>query len=174
MGSSGRTSRRVRWFGALTLALGGAAFAAVFLAPGPGGTGAAGAQVAASLPEAARGGAERAVFPICSGSNRVTCVVDGDTIWYRGTKIRIADIDTPETFRPSCERERMIGERATRRLQELLNEGAFTLALPPSGRETDRYGRALRVVLRGGESLGQRLVREGLAMRWGGPRREWC
>lgn len=181
----------MRWFGALMVALPAAAFLGVFFAPGPRGSIDAGAQVAASVPgasalEEAAGGAgngradrsanraERAFFPICSGSRRVTCVVDGDTIWYRGTKIRIADIDTPETFRPGCERERMVGERATRRLQELLNSGAFTLEPNPDGRDTDRYGRALRVVVRGGESLGERLVREGLAERWGGPRREWC
>ena len=168
MGSFGKGSRSgrlfgARWFGVAMVALPAAVFAAVFLAPGP-----AESQVAAPP------GAERAFFPICSGSPRVTCVVDGDTIWYRGTKIRIADIDTPETFRPSCERERRIGKRATRRLQELLNAGEFALAPSPSGRDTDRYGRALRVVLRDGESLGEALVSEGLAHRWGGPRREWC
>ncbi|AOL24794.1 Endonuclease YncB, thermonuclease family [Erythrobacter litoralis] len=186
MGSFGKGSRRShlrlvtsnrqprgRWFGAVMVALPGAAFLGLFFAPGPGGSNDAGAQVSAGMPGAARG-AERAFFPICAGSRRVTCVVDGDTIWYRGTKIRIADIDAPEVSRPSCPREAALGERATRRLQELLNAGEFTLAPSPSGRETDRYGRALRVVLRDGKSLGEALVREGLAMRWGGPRREWC
>ncbi len=31
---------------------------------------------------------------------RRTCVVDGDTIWLEGVKIRIADIDTPEISQP--------------------------------------------------------------------------
>lgn len=117
---------------------------------------------------------EAALFPVCSGSGRVTCVVDGDTIWYRGTKIRIADIDTPEITRPACEEERILGRRATERMRELLNAGSFRLDLPPDGRTRDRYGRELRIVTRGGQSLGNVLVSEGLAARWGGPRRSWC
>src|SRR5690348_2051031 len=31
-------------------------------------------------------------FERCSGPERSTCVVDGDTFWLEGTKIRIADI----------------------------------------------------------------------------------
>lgn len=117
---------------------------------------------------------ERAQFEPCVGSGRVTCIVDGDTIWYRGTKIRIADIDTPEVSRPACAREARLGDAATARMRALLNEGAFTLAANPQGRKTDRYGRALRVAMRDGESLGMTLVREGLAEKWGGPRRNWC
>jgi endonuclease YncB( thermonuclease family) len=117
---------------------------------------------------------ERALFPRCSGPVRVTCVVDGDTIWYRGTKIRIADIDTPEISQPGCPQERALGERASERLRELLNAGSFGLDLPPDGRSEDRYGRALRVVTRNGESLGEVLVREGLAARWGGGKPRWC
>jgi endonuclease YncB( thermonuclease family) len=116
----------------------------------------------------------RALFPLCAGPVRVTCVVDGDTIWYRGTKIRIADIDTPEVSQPGCPAERALGLAATRRLRELLGAGPFGLAPPPDGRTRDRYGRELRIVTRGGKSLGSVLVREGLAARWGGPKRAWC
>lgn len=119
-------------------------------------------------------GQQRALFPVCAGQSRVTCVVDGDTIWLRGTKIRLADIDTPEVFSPGCPREAALGRRATERLRELLNAGPFTLLPPPDGRLEDRYGRQLRIAHRGGESLGEVLVREGLAERWGGPRRAWC
>ena len=31
-------------------------------------------------------------FERCSGPERSTCVLDGDTFWLEGTKIRIADI----------------------------------------------------------------------------------
>jgi endonuclease YncB( thermonuclease family) len=34
-------------------------------------------------------------FAVC-GLIRHTCVIDGDTIWLEGVKIRVADIDTPE------------------------------------------------------------------------------
>ena len=122
----------------------------------------------------AGGESERALFPLCSGPVRVTCVVDGDTIWYRGAKIRLADIDTPEVTQPACQREAALGRQATERLRALLNAGAFTLEPPPGGRTRDRFGRELRLVKRGGQSLGEVLVREGLASRWGGPRRTWC
>ena len=115
---------------------------------------------------------ERAHFSLCSGAVRRTCVIDGDTFWYRGEKIRIADINAPETSTPHCPAEAELGERATRRLASLLNAGAFTLEA--SDRETDRYGRTLRTVTRGGESLGGELVAEGLAESWKGYRGDWC
>jgi endonuclease YncB( thermonuclease family) len=116
---------------------------------------------------------EAARFGPCTAAPRVTCVVDGDTFWYRGAKIRIADINTPETGRPGCPREAALGHAATERLTALLNAGPFTLAPWPE-RDRDRYGRLLRTVTRGGESLGATLVREGLAEEWRGRRGGWC
>ncbi len=117
---------------------------------------------------------ETARFARCSGPVRKTCVVDGDTFWYRGTKIRIADINTPETSKPECREEARLGAKATERLIVLLNEGPFTLQPGGDGREKDRYGRALRIVTREGRSLGTILVDEGLAERWQGRRGTWC
>lgn len=111
-------------------------------------------------------------FTICDGPIRTTCVVDGDTFWFRGDKIRIADIDAPEIFSPHCEDEKHVGEIARRRLLELMNAGGFSLQ--PGWRDTDRYGRKLRTVTRDSQSLGETLVEEGLARRWGEPRRDWC
>lgn len=54
----------------------------------------------------------------------------------------------------------------------LMNAGAFSLE--EADRESDRYGRLLRVVVRGGESVGAVLVAEGLARRWDGARHPWC
>ena len=115
---------------------------------------------------------EQGDFSICSRSGRITCVVDGDTIWYRGDKIRISDINTPEVSRPSCAYEAELGERATNRLLALLNEGPFTLER--EGRDLDRYGRQLRIIRRDGRSLGDVLVEEGLAEVWQGRRGDWC
>jgi endonuclease YncB( thermonuclease family) len=42
------------------------------------------------------------------------------------------------------------------------------------GRDEDIYGRKLRVIERGGRSLADTLVAEGLARRWDGARRSWC
>jgi len=112
-------------------------------------------------------------FELCTGPVRVTCVVDGDTFWLDSHKIRIADIDTPEVSEPKCQSEYELGMRATYRLRELLNGGAFELRSIP-GRDQDQYGRLLRVVVRGGRSLGDQLVREGLARTWTGRREPWC
>lgn len=145
-----------------------AAFAAAFLWDGapPG--------LAFDLPaiRPAASDREAARFAQCSGAVRANCVVDGDTFWYRGEKIRIADINTPETSEPKCAREAELGAKATARLTELLNAGAFSLET--GNRDRDRYGRALRVVTRGGKSLGAALEREGLAEHWQGTRGEWC
>lgn len=111
-------------------------------------------------------------FVLCDGPVRVNCVVDGDTFWFRGDKIRIADIDAPEIFSPHCHDERSIGEASRDRLLELLNGGSFTLVA--GRRDTDRFGRKLRTVTRHGRSLGEMLVEEGLARRWNAPRRDWC
>jgi endonuclease YncB( thermonuclease family) len=113
-----------------------------------------------------------AAFALCAEPPRTTCVVDGDTFWLAGEKIRIADINAPETHQAACPAEREHGERAKRRLLALLNAGPFELAI--EGRSQDRYGRALRVVKRNGVSLGERLVAEGLAEEWKGRRGDWC
>jgi endonuclease YncB( thermonuclease family) len=126
----------------------------------------------AATPHPATADRETARFALCSGPHRVTCVVDGDTFWYRGQKIRIADINAPEVSHPACRREAALGERATGRLLALLNQGPFTLQ--PYQRDRDRYGRLLRTVTRDGASVGEALVREGLAETWKGYRGNWC
>jgi endonuclease YncB( thermonuclease family) len=66
----------------------------------------------------------------------------------------------------------VLADRATGRLLALLNEGAFTLE--PGALDRDRYGRLLRTVTRSGASVGEELVREGLAEQWKGYRGNWC
>ncbi len=114
----------------------------------------------------------RATFPYCGDARRVNCVVDGDTFWLEGEKIRISDIDTPELSPPRCEAERVKGEAAKRRLQELLNAGPFSLV--SGSRDEDQHGRKLRTVTRDGRSIGDMMTEEGLARRWDGARRSWC
>lgn len=113
-----------------------------------------------------------ATFALCTELPRITCVVDGDTFWLNGEKVRLADVNAPETHSAGCAAERELGHKATRRLIVLLNSGPFNLET--EGRATDRYGRALRVAKRGGRSLGEQLVDEGLAEPWRGRRSDWC
>jgi micrococcal nuclease len=121
---------------------------------------------------AVAGDTETASFSFCQSGGGFNCVVDGDTIYYQGSKIRIADIDTPETHDAQCDVEQARGDAATQRLIALVNAGPFSLER--IDRDEDRYGRKLRVVTRDGESLGGVLVDEGLARWYAGGRRSWC
>jgi micrococcal nuclease len=121
---------------------------------------------------ALQGPGSTGTFLLCAERRQANCVVDGDTIWHRGVKIRLADIDTPEVFSPQCAAEAALGRQATERLLELINAGPFQVVR--SDRDADRYGRKLRILERAGRSLGDTLVAEGLARRWDGARRSWC
>ena len=114
-----------------------------------------------------------ASFTLCAEAYQANCVIDGDTIRYNGERVRLEDIDAPETHDPKCDSELALGERATQRLLELLNSAPFDLA-QRGDRGTDIYGRSLRTVERNGESLGGILVSEGLARPWDGARHPWC
>ena len=114
----------------------------------------------------------RASFGFCHTGGGTNCVVDGDTLWLGGEKIRVADIDAPETHEPRCAEEAALGSRATQRLRQLLNGGA--VSVQAIDRDEDRYGRKLRVVLVDGQSVGDTLVGEGLARSYDGGRRPWC
>jgi len=123
--------------------------------------------------EAAQQTSAQSAFRKCTNRARVNCVVDGDTLWLRGEKIRVADIDTPEISQPKCASELALGNRATQRLIDLVNDGPFELRAWPE-RDEDSYGRKLRVLVRDGRSLGDILVSEGLARTWSGRREPWC
>ena len=100
---------------------------------------------------------------------RVTCVHDGDSFIIERERIRIADIDTPE-LEGQCAYERNLAVNARNRLVELLNEEPFEIRRQGE----DRYGRTLAVIINGRGSIGNQLVREGLARTWSGRREPWC
>ena len=113
-----------------------------------------------------------AALVICPTGPRDNCVHDGDTFWLDGERVRIADIDTPE-LNGECDAEKTLAIAARNRLLAMLNEGQFELH-PIPGRDRDQYGRLLRAVVRGGQSIGDRLVAEGFARTWSGRREPWC
>ena len=108
----------------------------------------------------------------CGGGKRVTCVVDGDTIWLEGEKFRLQGFDTPETTTNFCggERERRLGDKATARLIQLLDGGEFTFRRNGE----DRYGRTLADFYVDGLEVGDTLISEGLARRWPDGPEFWC
>jgi len=101
---------------------------------------------------------------------RYTCIVDGDTLWYRGEKMRLMDVDTPE-LDADCPRERELAVHATERFLSLANTGV--IAITRYG--LDDYGRTLVRVETSSGMAGHVLLSEGLADRFGdGIRPNWC
>jgi endonuclease YncB( thermonuclease family) len=120
----------------------------------------------------ARNDGVRASFSYCKWGGGTNCVVDGDTFYIGGAKVRIADIDAPETHDYRCRSELELGERAARELQTLLNSGAVTMT--SIDRNRDVYGRLLRNVQVNGRDVGAVLISDGVARAYAGGRRPWC
>jgi endonuclease YncB( thermonuclease family) len=113
-----------------------------------------------------------AQFGFCHNGGGTNCVVDGDTFYVNGDKVRIAGIDTPETHPPRCAEEARLGEAATEKLHALLNSGAVTMT--SVDRDRDTYGRLLRNVQVDGADVGEALIADGVAREYGSGRRGWC
>ena len=111
-------------------------------------------------------------FGYCKWGGGTNCVVDGDTFYLNGAKVRIADIDAPETHDYHCRSELELGERAARELQALLNSGAVTMT--SIDRDRDVYGRLLRNVRVNGQDVGKTLISAGFARAYASGRRPWC
>lgn len=118
------------------------------------------------------GGSIRGAFVYCKWGGGTNCVVDGDTFYLNGDKVRIAGIDAPETHDYGCASELQLGEQAALQLQALLNSGAVTMTR--IDRDRDAYGRLLRNVAVDGRDVGEALIAAGVAREYGGGRRGWC
>jgi len=98
-------------------------------------------------------------------------IIDGDTISIGGQRIRIANIDAPETHPSRCPEEARLGLAATQKLRELLRSGSVTM----SGTGHDQYGRELRYVQVDGQDVGETMIAAGLARSYsGGKKQGWC
>ena len=118
-------------------------------------------------------------FTRCGRGRGFACVIDGDTFKLGSRKFRIAGINAPELNSPRCPAEKELAEKATAKLQQILNEGEFVMVANRFDR-TDRYGRELRRLSRslpGGEtrSIGAELREAGLAHPYlGSLEPGWC
>lgn len=112
-------------------------------------------------------------FTPCGPGRGPACVVDGDTFKLGDRMIRITGIDAPELRAPNCSGEAVLARKSADRLLTLLNEGEFEMVAHRLQRR-DRHGRDLMVVQRSGQSIGARLIDEGLAHRYIGSKRSWC
>jgi endonuclease YncB( thermonuclease family) len=108
---------------------------------------------------------------------RVTRVVDGDTVDLvcadtGRERARLVGYDTPEVFSPGCREERRLGTLAAQRL-ERLQATAERVEIRRLG--FDGYDRRLVRIAIDGTDISQRMVAEGLAVRYNGGRRiNWC
>ena len=117
-------------------------------------------------------------FSRCGIGRAHACVIDGDTFKLGKRKVRIIGIDAPETHPARCPQEARLGERATARLQELLNQGPFEMVAPAYG-DHYKYGRDLRTVQRrlsdgSYQSIASEMRESGLAHRYTGFKTGWC
>jgi endonuclease YncB( thermonuclease family) len=96
-------------------------------------------------------------FPICGSGKRITCVVDGDTVWFGGVKYRFEEIDTPEKGDlAECMQEGLQAIEATKRLAEILSTHEFRIERSGS----DRYRRVLARFRIGMTTAGEMLISE--------------
>lgn len=97
--------------------------------------------------------------------------IDGDNLRIEGVNVRLIGLDAPELYRPKCEAERRLAEKAQKRLWVLVM-GPDVLACFNG---TDRYGRPLARVYAAGVDVAEILISVGYARPYdGGKRRSWC
>lgn len=107
-------------------------------------------------------------------SGRVASVTDGDTFRLgSGERIRIADIDAPESQRgqAKCSAELSRGRAASSRARAMLAGQAVSFV-----RVGKSYKRTVARVRIEGHDLGEMLVEAGVAQPWlrGMPKPDWC
>jgi endonuclease YncB( thermonuclease family) len=99
-----------------------------------------------------------------AGRAEEVSILDGDTLVWRGERVRLHGIDAPESDQ-SCTvngREYPCGEKATQWLVEKI--GNKEVRCESRGR--DRYGRLLAICFAGEKNLNRGLVEAGLALAY--------
>ena len=114
-----------------------------------------------------------AEFTICGPGSGAGCVIDGGDFRLGDRTIGIIGIDAPNLVHPKCPAEAALARKSAERLAQLLNQGPFDMIAHRLQR-TDRHGRVLMVIERGGESVGWQLMDVGLAHRYLGVKKSWC
>lgn len=128
------------------------------------------------LPEPAQAQPRPQIAKCVPGQARTAdeyCLVDGDTIWIDGEKLRMEGYDTPEPQTHICggEAEVALAHRASDRVIELLNSHNWTVEYG----ERDNTGTRTLVTIRiGGRDIGDILIEEGLARSWPDGDESWC
>lgn len=115
-------------------------------------------------------------FGVCS-SAPVTSddvrVIDGDTIrvHHQRPDVRLVGLNAPETRRAQCEAERILGDKATARVRDLVRSSQLDFefvacACSPGteGTLSCNYGRRCGILKANGRDIGAILISENLAV----------
>ena len=100
----------------------------------------------------------------------VVSVIDGDTIRVsingRREKVRLIGLDAPESKKPGVQVQ-CFAQKASSKMQSLVQSRSVRLAADPTQDDRDRYGRLLRHVFTlDGRSVAQELIRGGFAREY--------
>lgn len=100
-------------------------------------------------------------------------VIDGDTIDVRGTRVRVANLDTPDIgSHAKCAAERQLGEASKRHAIQLVRSAKRVEIVRPE--RLDRYGRTVAHISLDGRDFGEMMLRAGQARPWRGRSSNWC
>ena len=106
------------------------------------------------------------------------CVVDGDTIWFYGSNLRLKAFDTPEPVAHNSKcpggqtrTEAQLADVASARLLELINTRPFTVEQYGVDTTGNRWEGTVRI---DGRDVGDILIEEGLATPWPDGALFWC
>jgi endonuclease YncB( thermonuclease family) len=100
-------------------------------------------------------------------------VIDGDTVrlFHRQPDVRLVGFNAPETKRAQCDTEHQLGDKATRRVRDLLRDGpldfvavACSCKAGTAGTRFCNYGRSCGTLKVAGKDVGEILIAEGLAV----------
>lgn len=108
-------------------------------------------------------------MPLCGGGQRRTCILDGDTIWLKGEKIRLEGYNAPE-MAGACAAEKRLARQARDELKRLLHNVSFTV----ERNGYDAYGRTLAVIKTPRGDVSDVMVSRKLAHYWHGHKEDWC
>lgn len=115
---------------------------------------------------AARSSEVKAHSTMC-GSDRFTCVVDGDTVWWKGQNLRLQSYDIPEPYDDICggAAEVALAKKASARLLQLLNSNPIQVQTFGADGTGSRTLATIRIA---GRDVGDILIEERLARRVAG------
>jgi hypothetical protein len=103
-------------------------------------------------------------------SGGTNCVLDGNTIYFQGSRVIIAGIDAPHIRDAKCEAERTQGIDSAMQLANLLNSGKVVLGDPEQGGD----GVVRRHVLVNDKDVGGLMIDSGSARKLRDAPATWC